>query len=62
MGAFGTREILLILVAILLLFGAKRLPELARSLGRSMKEFKKGAQDVVDTIESADDESDNDSS
>jgi len=38
----GWQEILLVLVVILLLFGAKKLPELARSLGKSMGEFKKG--------------------
>lgn len=43
----GWTEILVILALILLLFGAKRLPELARSLGRSMKEFKKGTQDIL---------------
>ena len=38
----GWTEILIILGIILLLFGAKRLPDLARSLGKSLKEFKKG--------------------
>ena len=44
-GMSGPFEILLIIVVILLLFGAKRLPDLARSLGRSMGEFKKGRQE-----------------
>lgn len=38
----GWTEILVILLFILLLFGAKRLPDLARSLGKSLREFKKG--------------------
>lgn len=40
---FGFPEILIILVIILLLFGATKLPQLANSLGRSIKEFKNGA-------------------
>lgn len=44
----GWTEILVILALVLLLFGAKRLPELARSLGKSMKEFKKGVQEPLD--------------
>jgi sec-independent protein translocase protein TatA len=46
MGMIGTQEILLIFVAIVLLFGASKLPDLARSMGRSMGEFKRGQQDI----------------
>jgi sec-independent protein translocase protein TatA len=38
----GLGEILIILAVVLLLFGAKKLPDLARSMGKSTKEFKKG--------------------
>jgi sec-independent protein translocase protein TatA len=42
MFGLGYQELLLILLIVLVLFGASRLPELARSLGSSVKEFKKG--------------------
>ena len=44
-GYSGGGEIILVLVVILLLFGAKRLPELARSLGKSLGEFKNGREE-----------------
>ncbi len=47
----GPTEGLLILVVIILLFGAKRLPELARSLGRSLNEFKKGKDELNKELE-----------
>lgn len=46
MGMPGGSEVILILFIILLLFGAKRLPELSRSLGKSLGEFKKGKEDL----------------
>lgn len=45
-GNIGGWEVVLILALALLLFGAKRLPEIARSLGKSLKEFKKATKDV----------------
>jgi sec-independent protein translocase protein TatA len=44
----GWPELLLILAVLLLLFGARKLPDMARSLGRSTKEFKAGLKDEVD--------------
>jgi sec-independent protein translocase protein TatA len=41
----GAGEVLIVLAIILLLFGAKRLPELSRSLGKSLGEFKKGREE-----------------
>ena len=43
--SLGVPEILLILGVVLLLFGAKKLPEMARSLGKSSHEFKKGLKE-----------------
>ena len=42
MFGLGYQELLLILVIVLVLFGGSKLPDLAKSLGKSMKEFKKG--------------------
>jgi sec-independent protein translocase protein TatA len=46
MFGLGYQELLIILVIVLVLFGASRLPDLARSLGSSVKEFKKGINEV----------------
>jgi sec-independent protein translocase protein TatA len=40
-GPFGTWEIILILVVVMLLFGAKRLPDMARGIGQSVREFRR---------------------
>ena len=47
----GFPELLVIFLIILLLFGATRLPEIARSLGRSMQEFKKGVKEIEKDVE-----------
>jgi len=47
MFGLGYQELLLILVIVLILFGAQRLPDLARSLGSSVKEFKKGVTEIT---------------
>jgi len=44
-------ELIIILVVVLLLFGAAKLPQLARSIGASAKEFKKGIEEGVDEDE-----------
>lgn len=49
----GWGEIVLILVVVLLLFGAKKLPELARGLGQGIKEFKKATKEVQDDLQRA---------
>ena len=50
---FGGWEIVLILAVVLILFGAKKLPELAKGLGTGIKEFKKATREVTDEIQSA---------
>lgn len=52
-GGIGTQELLIILVIVLLLFGAKKLPELARGLGKSMQEFKKATREVEENFRDA---------
>jgi sec-independent protein translocase protein TatA len=46
-------EVVAILAVVLILFGAKRLPELARGLGQGIKEFKKSSREIQDEISSA---------
>ncbi|MEL6821562.1 MAG: twin-arginine translocase TatA/TatE family subunit [Calditrichota bacterium] len=47
----GPTELIVIFMLVILLFGAKRLPELARSLGSSIKEFKKATQGLKDEFD-----------
>lgn len=56
----GTGEIIIILVVVLLLFGAKRIPELARSIGRGVNSFRQGLNEVSDRINDADKPKDKD--
>jgi len=53
----GGGEIILILALILILFGARKLPELAKGLGQGIKEFKKATREVTDEISASVDES-----
>jgi sec-independent protein translocase protein TatA len=53
---FGPWELIIILVIVLLIFGPKKLPELAKGLGKGLREFKKAAHDVKDELENAGDE------
>ena len=55
LGGIGTWEILLIFLVILLMFGAKRIPEIARGIGKGVTEFKKGVRDIQDEIETGTD-------
>jgi len=55
MFGLGTGEILVILFVILLLFGAKKLPELAKGLGRGVNEFKKAQNEIKKEVKKATD-------
>lgn len=52
----GTTEILVIAVVVLVLFGAKKVPELMKGVGTGIKEFKKASRDVQDELHRAMDE------
>lgn len=54
LGNIGPLEIVLILLVILLLFGAKRIPEIAKGVGKGMKEFKKAVKEVEEDITTED--------
>ena len=53
-GNLGTGEIILILLIVLIFFGAKKIPELAQGLGKGVREFRKAMRDVQDEIEKPD--------
>lgn len=53
MFGLGPWELLLVFLAILLLFGAKRLPEIAQGMGKGIREFKKAMKDTTDEINKA---------
>lgn len=53
-GNLGAGEIILIVIAILILFGAKKIPELAQGIGKGMKEFKKALKDVEEDVKISD--------
>ena len=55
----GFPELILILVVALLVFGAARLPEVGRSLGKALKEFKKGMEGITGDNENKDSENKN---
>lgn len=52
-GMIGGQELLLILLAVLILFGAKKIPEFARGLGQGIKEFRRASREIQEEIERA---------
>ena len=55
-GFLGGWEWVIVIMAVLLLFGAKKIPELAKGLGTGIKEFKKATREVTDEIQNAADQ------
>ena len=53
MFGLGTPEIILIIVVVLVLFGAKKIPELMQAIGKGVKEFKKATSDIEKDITEA---------
>lgn len=53
-GSIGTPELLMIMLVILLLFGSKKLPELARGIGKGIRQFRKAMEDVKEEIDLSD--------
>jgi sec-independent protein translocase protein TatA len=51
LGNLGAGEIFLIITLVVLLFGAKKIPELARGVGKGIREFKDATKDIKDSIE-----------
>jgi sec-independent protein translocase protein TatA len=49
----GMPEVILVLAVVLILFGAKKLPELARGMGKGIKEFKNATREIQDDLEQA---------
>ena len=54
LGGIGTTEVILIVFVILLLFGAKRIPDLMKSMGKGVKSFKEGMKEVQKEINTPD--------
>ena len=52
-GNFGGPDVLMILLIVLILFGSKKLPDLARGLGQSMNEFRKAREDIGQELHEA---------
>jgi sec-independent protein translocase protein TatA len=52
-GIFGPGELIVVFIGILVLFGAKKIPEFAKGLGQGIKEFKKASSDVTNELHNA---------
>jgi len=59
MGRIGVPELVFIGLVIILLFGAKKLPEIGSALGKAIREFKRAGRDVQDEVKDAIEDKDN---
>jgi len=50
-GSIGIQELILIFIIALLLFGPKKIPEIGKTIGKAIKEFKKATNEIKETIE-----------
>lgn len=53
MGQIGMPELIVILLVVIILFGARKLPEIGGALGKAIREFKKTSKDVQDDVKDA---------
>ena len=53
MGNLGATEIILIVLVLLVFFGAKKIPELAQGLGKGIREFKKATREIQDDVDTS---------
>lgn len=53
MGQIGMPELIVILLVVIILFGARKLPEIGSALGKAIREFKKAGKDVQDDVKDA---------
>ena len=59
MGRIGAPELIFIALVIILLFGAKKLPEIGNALGKAIREFKRAGKDAQDEVKDATEDKDN---
>ena len=59
MGRIGLPEIILIVLAIIVLFGAKKLPEIGSALGKAIREFRKAGKEIQDEVKDVAEDKDN---
>ena len=55
-GGLGMQELIVILLVLLLLFGAKRLPEIGKAMGRGIKEFKRATKEIEAEVSNLDED------